>query len=65
MTKDEALAKAKEGHKITHRYMSDDEYLYEDKRGVLRTEEGYTVKLDFWGYRSQPEWQIDWEIWTE
>lgn len=62
MTKTEAIQATKEGKKVTHRYFSNDEYLYRDNSGILRTEEGYPVKPEFWSYRTDASWDSDWSV---
>jgi ASC-1-like (ASCH) protein len=62
-TKQEAIALMKSGQKLTHRYFADEEYITIGHAGNICTEEGYTCSLDeFWSDRTDPTWQIGWEI---
>lgn len=61
MDKQTALAYAKQGKKITHRFFEDGEYL-QIKDGQLQMEEGYPVSHEFWQLRSGQEWEQDWSL---
>ena len=62
MTRKEAIAFAISTRKpITHRYFSDDEFVYYDDKGNLRDESGYFLPNDeFWGMRTGDYWETDW-----
>jgi acyl-coenzyme A synthetase/AMP-(fatty) acid ligase len=62
MTKQEAMEAIQNGEKVTHQYFSKEEYLYKRDDGAVVSEDGYKVTLDFWSYRTDPEWQINWSI---
>jgi methyl coenzyme M reductase gamma subunit len=58
MTFEEAVQKAKEGHRIRHYHFADDEW-FEWKNGALRCELGYDMTRWYKG----EEWQKnDWSI---
>lgn len=62
LTKDEAIQAMKEGHKVAHRYFSDDEWMTLDGLSFL-TEDG--CRHDpyiFWIDRQSPEWNTDWRV---
>lgn len=67
MTKEEAIQAMKEGKKVTHRYFSENEWiLYDYDTLKILTEEGYRHNpIEFWSFRQGPEWEQDWELWSE
>ena len=73
MTREEALQAMIDGEKVTHRFFSDNEYIYMKAQNIF-TEEGYdmgTVHDEFWrmrgdnldGYRQN--WLEGWSIYEE
>jgi len=71
MTATEALLALYEGRKVTHRFFTDEEYIYMKNHDIY-TEEGYnmgTVFDDFWQRRGGPggddSWAKDWSIYEE
>lgn len=64
-TKNEALTKLDEGHKLTHRYFTEEEWMvksvyplhYEFEDGVVCPVE------EFWRLRSDIGWETGWSIW--
>lgn len=64
MNKQEAIDAMLLGLKVTHRYMSDDEYVTSDPDGLVYTfEDGVSQKAaEFWSFRPQPQWDTDWEL---
>jgi hypothetical protein len=65
MTIEEAKTAISEGRKVTHRYFTNDEYLFKDENGLTRAEDGCLVTREFWHLRCSPEWQTDWELFNE
>lgn len=64
MTRDEALQAMINGHKVTHIYFTDDEYIYMVAQNIY-SEEGYdfgTVNDEFWRNKNIPAFQNDWGI---
>lgn len=51
----------KQGHKVSHRYFTENEYLYMDGR-ELKTEEGYTIPID---YYKGDNFKDGWGIWED
>jgi hypothetical protein len=72
MTATEALLAMYQGEKVTHRFFTDEEYIYMKGHDIY-TEEGYnmgTVYDDFWQKRGGPMsendgWAKDWSIYEE
>lgn len=65
MTKEEAIQAMKDGKKVTHRYFTDDEYIFINEKGDIQTEDGAKVDPDeFWKYRQQIAFNEDWELFT-
>lgn len=61
MTKEEAIQAMKDGKKVTHRYFSEDEYVYmKDER--IHCELNYDINNEFWLIRSQDWWNDGWEL---
>lgn len=66
MTKEEAIAEMKAGKKVTHRYFTDDEYIFMKPDCFdIYSEDGVNHGYDFWHYRQGPEWETDWGIFNE
>lgn len=61
MTLSEALQKATDGFKITHRSFEEGEYLHEID-GVLHSEDGFEITEEFWSLRKGSYWENDWEV---
>lgn len=62
MTKDEAIQAMKEGHKVTHRHFSDDEWITM-KDGKIIDENGYKLyAVEFWFYRESDSFKTGWSI---
>jgi hypothetical protein len=64
MTKNEALKAMKEGHKVTHRFFTSEEFVQLDKQGRIIDESGY-ILTSFWNYRPDECWNTDWSIYQE
>ena len=71
MTATEALLAMYEGKKLTHRFFTDDEYIYMKNHDIY-TEDGYnmgTVFEDFWQSRGGPlgddSWSTDWLLYED
>lgn len=62
MDKQEALNKMRSGLKASHRYFSNNEYLYfNDYDRSIRTKEGYNFDQG-WFERMSEKWQTGWFI---
>lgn len=64
MTKEEAKQALREGKKLTHRYFSDNEYIYA-KGNIIFSEDGVNHGFDFWNLRPDEWWNDGWEIFVE
>ena len=71
MTATEILLEMYQGKKATHRFFSDEEFIYMKGHDIY-TEEGYnmgTVFEEFWQMRGGPEgddsWATGWSIYEE
>ena len=62
MTKNEAYLKMGEGNKVTHKYFSDDEYIYMDNRGYIMAEDKCNFTEEFEERRNEDPWLDGWEI---
>lgn len=61
MTKYQAIELMKQGKKVTHRYISDKEYITMEGYLII-TEEGYACPVDvFWLDRRDESWNDGWE----
>lgn len=66
MTKDEALAKMKQGFKVSNEYFTSDEFLYMKENGVIMSEDGYNFNDWFFNIRKGEEWKLDgWSVYRE
>jgi hypothetical protein len=66
MTKTEAIQAMKNGHKVTHRYFADTEYITMKGNFTIVDENGYHCEDKiFWSYRLSAAFDKDWEIFTE
>lgn len=62
MTKSEAIKAMQEGHKVSHYYFTDDEWITMEN-GLIVTEDGYKHKPEeFWSYRKGPTWEDDYKF---
>ncbi len=62
MTKEDALIAMQNGKKVTHRYFTDNEYMYMEN-DMIFSEDGVHHKWsEFWDLRSSEDWETDWEI---
>jgi hypothetical protein len=62
LTKEEAIQAMKEGHKVAHRYFSDDEWMTLDGDKFL-FEDGCRIHpYLFWIDRQSQEWNTDWRV---
>ena len=71
MTREEALQCMIDGHKVTHRFFTSDEYIYMIAQNIY-TEDGYdvgTVNQAFWisrgGRPGDTDWQTGWSIYKK
>lgn len=67
MSKEEAISLMKSGHKLTHRYFTEDEWVKSDSTGmVYMLDDGVEFsKNEFWKWRNGESWQSDWSILTK
>lgn len=65
MTRGEAVVAMIDNHKVTHRHMSDDEYIYL-KDGQIFSEDGacHGDIWDFFAIRRDISWKTDWSIFS-
>jgi len=54
MSKQEAIQAMQDGHKVTHRFFSSDEFIYM-KNGIIYDESNYEMNK-FWIYRFSEDW---------
>lgn len=65
MNREEAKLMMQEGHKVTHRYFSDDEYIKLNDQ-LLEDEMGYLHDYnEFMSSRTEECWDSDWRIYNE
>ena len=71
MTREEALQAMIDGHKVTHRFFTSDEFIYMKAQDIY-TEEGYnmgTVNSEFWRMRGDEPggelWHDGWSLYKE
>jgi len=56
----------KQGHKITHRFFTPEEWVRMLPSGLYEMEDGVRIfPNSFWRMRESSEWQDGWEIWTD
>jgi predicted RNA-binding protein with EMAP domain len=66
MTKLEAIRAMREGKKVRHYYFSPDEWMSMTSKGMYLLEDSVVCSpAEFWKWRSEKEWDSDWEIYTE
>lgn len=65
MNKAQAIQALVKGVLLTHRYMSDNEYVYQ--RGTkMFMEDGASIDvITFWADRDNEGWEEDWEVYQE
>lgn len=62
MTKDEAIIAMRSGHRVTHRFFTDCEFIYMID-GYIYDEQDYKFKAhEFWSDRTDEVWDNDWEL---
>jgi hypothetical protein len=65
MNKTEAIKAMEDGHKVTHKYFTDDEWMKMNSKS-FEFEDGVTCSpLAFWKDRTGVEWEFGWEIYQE
>ena len=67
MTKEEALQAMIDGHKVTHKYFTSDEYIYMIAQNIW-TEDGFncgTVNEAFWQQRDGENWETGWSLYEK
>lgn len=65
LTKAQAIEEMKKGHKVTHRFFSDDEWVTM-QGNIIRMEQGQGCwASQFWKDRDGAEWEYNWELWEE
>lgn len=66
MTKLEAIQAMRDGKKVRHYYFSPDEWMSLTSGGNFLLEDGVVcIPAEFWFWRTEKEWDTDWEIYTE
>jgi len=66
MNKQQAIDAMRRGHKVTHRFFGDKEWLKMRSDFVYEFEDGFTCSAsEFWKYRIEATWNEDWEIFDE
>ena len=66
MTRFEAAQALKAGKKLTHRYFDKDEWVMGTDDGNYIMEDGVKcTAMEFWKWRTNPVFNIDWEIYKE
>lgn len=60
MNRNQALAAMKEGKRVSHRWFSNDEYLYMENSKMF-SEEGYRFE-EGWEMRKGDSWEEDWDV---
>lgn len=65
MTKAEILQELANGKKVTHRYFTDNEFLFINEKEFYEFEDGVTQTGEqFWLIHKNEAWLIDWELFT-
>jgi hypothetical protein len=62
MNKQEAYQALLDGYTIRNEYYSKEEWLKMNKKGEIKTEEGYTMYLDEWNRYQDPDGTYEWEV---
>lgn len=67
MTKQQAINAMIDGHKVTHQYFGETEWVKSSKNGlVYELEDGVKLyKNEFWKYRQGDGFEVGWEIFKE
>lgn len=66
MNKNEAILAMREGKKVRHRYFSPGEWITMTSDGNFLLEDGVRCSWnEFWKWRTQKEWDTDWELYAE
>ena len=66
MNRNEAIQAMREGKKVRHHYFLPDEYMSMTPDGNYLLEEGVVcTPYEFWKYRSEKQWDANWEIFNE
>jgi hypothetical protein len=61
MTKQQAVDAMREGHKVRHRYFTDDEWIA-FKNGDFVDEQDYIMGPEFWDFRKSEAWETGWSV---
>jgi len=63
MSREEAIQAMKQGERITHRYFSDDEFIYMDDPLEIKDESGYAFPAWlFWSHRNTEQWNDGFDL---
>lgn len=62
LTIKEAYLKMKDGERISHKLFCYDEYLYIDKDGIIRDENGYNFSEGWFSMMEDNDYSEDWFI---
>ena len=67
LTKQQAITAMREGKKLAHRYFGSDEWVKSNQSGTIYIlEDGVECPAhEFWKYRTDNDWNFDWEIISE
>lgn len=65
LTKEEAIQAMKDGHKVTHRHFTSDEYMFmpNPRANKYQFEDGVSMlAYEFWQIRSDPSYLTGWSL---
>jgi hypothetical protein len=62
MDKKQALQAMREGHKVTHRFFLEGEYIYMKDGEIYDEWDSIVFEDNFWNIRKNPNWDKDWSI---
>jgi hypothetical protein len=65
MTKENAIKALMEGNKITHRWFSPDEWVSMEGNEIVLEDGVRCDEYEFWRWRTDPSWDIGWEIYAD
>jgi hypothetical protein len=62
MTRTEAIKAMREGKKVTHKYFSPEEWATQENGKILLEDGVRCSPYEFWKWRQDAEFDVDWEI---
>lgn len=62
MTKDEALLELQKGKKVTHRFFSDGEFMYQNGDTYVLEDGVRCHPMVFWEDRATKQWETGWSV---